>query len=250
MPRILIVECMQEISSFNPVPSGYESFHVERGEELYRAAGPQHSDRRRARGLRGAQRHHDRAGLRRPRRAAPVCCRPKAGRGFRASSSTAVEANLRGHRRHLRVASRRDGRRGRARSRGLSPHRNPPHGRPGDSDRHLARPARHPHRPHAAAGRRAGDLPHLSARGLRRHRRARRPASPQASRRRCPAGDRPRRRSRRWSAATSSSPRSAATATSSANASASSGRQRAGRRHHDRQSRSPMCRNCAARSSS
>jgi microcystin degradation protein MlrC len=33
-PRVLIVECMQEISSFNPVPSGYENFHIERGEEM------------------------------------------------------------------------------------------------------------------------------------------------------------------------------------------------------------------------
>ena len=33
-PRILIVECMQEISSFNPVPSHYENFHIERGEEM------------------------------------------------------------------------------------------------------------------------------------------------------------------------------------------------------------------------
>lgn len=39
MPRILIVECMQEISSFNPIPSGYDSFHVERGEELYAQRG-------------------------------------------------------------------------------------------------------------------------------------------------------------------------------------------------------------------
>ncbi len=36
MPRILVVECMQEISSFNPVPSEYARFHVERGEELLR----------------------------------------------------------------------------------------------------------------------------------------------------------------------------------------------------------------------
>ena len=34
MPRILIAECMQEISSFNPVQSGYANFHIERGEEL------------------------------------------------------------------------------------------------------------------------------------------------------------------------------------------------------------------------
>ncbi len=33
-PRILIVECMQEISSFNPVLSHYENFHIERGEEM------------------------------------------------------------------------------------------------------------------------------------------------------------------------------------------------------------------------
>jgi microcystin degradation protein MlrC len=35
MPKILIAECMQEISSFNPLPSRYENFHVERGDELY-----------------------------------------------------------------------------------------------------------------------------------------------------------------------------------------------------------------------
>ena len=38
MPRILIVECMQEISSFNPLLSGYDHFSVQRGEELYRQA--------------------------------------------------------------------------------------------------------------------------------------------------------------------------------------------------------------------
>lgn len=32
--RILVVECMQEISSFNPLPSGYENFRVERGDEM------------------------------------------------------------------------------------------------------------------------------------------------------------------------------------------------------------------------
>jgi microcystin degradation protein MlrC len=34
MPNILMAECMQEVSSFNPVPSAYDSFHVERGPEL------------------------------------------------------------------------------------------------------------------------------------------------------------------------------------------------------------------------
>ena len=33
-PRILIVECMQEVSSFNPVPSHYKNFHIERGTEM------------------------------------------------------------------------------------------------------------------------------------------------------------------------------------------------------------------------
>jgi microcystin degradation protein MlrC len=32
--RILIAECKQEVSSFNPVPSGYEDFVVMRGEEI------------------------------------------------------------------------------------------------------------------------------------------------------------------------------------------------------------------------
>ncbi len=32
--RILIVECMQEISSFNPVPSQYTNFHITHGEQM------------------------------------------------------------------------------------------------------------------------------------------------------------------------------------------------------------------------
>src|SRR5262245_23109701 len=39
MPRILIVECMQEISSFNPLPSEYENFHILRGDEIYEQRG-------------------------------------------------------------------------------------------------------------------------------------------------------------------------------------------------------------------
>ncbi|WP_246727869.1 M81 family metallopeptidase [Chelativorans sp. Marseille-P2723] len=37
--KILIVECMQEISSFNPVQSEYDYFEIEEGEELYRHRG-------------------------------------------------------------------------------------------------------------------------------------------------------------------------------------------------------------------
>ena len=35
MPRILVVECMQEISSFNPVESAYEQFVIQRGQEVF-----------------------------------------------------------------------------------------------------------------------------------------------------------------------------------------------------------------------
>jgi microcystin degradation protein MlrC len=35
MARILVVECMQEISSFNPVESSYEQFVIQRGQEVF-----------------------------------------------------------------------------------------------------------------------------------------------------------------------------------------------------------------------
>ena len=34
MPRILVFDCKQEISTFNPLPSGYENFHITHGAEL------------------------------------------------------------------------------------------------------------------------------------------------------------------------------------------------------------------------
>jgi microcystin degradation protein MlrC len=39
MTRILIVECMQEISSFNPLQSGYDNFHVETGTAMFAQRG-------------------------------------------------------------------------------------------------------------------------------------------------------------------------------------------------------------------
>ena len=33
MPRILIASCMQEVSSFNPLPSHYDDFRIERGQD-------------------------------------------------------------------------------------------------------------------------------------------------------------------------------------------------------------------------
>ena len=37
--RILLADCMQEISSFNPLESQYEDFFIERGEALFVIAG-------------------------------------------------------------------------------------------------------------------------------------------------------------------------------------------------------------------
>ena len=34
MPRILIAECKQEVSTFNPVLSGYEDFTMRHGQEI------------------------------------------------------------------------------------------------------------------------------------------------------------------------------------------------------------------------
>lgn len=39
MKRILIVECMQEISTFNPLQSGYEDFHIQRGPDILQQRG-------------------------------------------------------------------------------------------------------------------------------------------------------------------------------------------------------------------
>jgi microcystin degradation protein MlrC len=35
MPRIIVADCKQEVSSFNPVPSGYDDFHIARGSALF-----------------------------------------------------------------------------------------------------------------------------------------------------------------------------------------------------------------------
>jgi len=39
MPRIVLAECMQEISSFNPLQSDYENFAIQRGAEMLRQRG-------------------------------------------------------------------------------------------------------------------------------------------------------------------------------------------------------------------
>ena len=86
MPRILIVECMQEISSFNPVPSGYENFHVERGEEIYAQRGRNTAIGGALAVFEARQDIDDRpASPRAP--AAPACCRPQAGAALGRDSS-------------------------------------------------------------------------------------------------------------------------------------------------------------------
>lgn len=39
MPRIIVLDCKQEISSFNPLPSEYENFHIETGNGLFNHRG-------------------------------------------------------------------------------------------------------------------------------------------------------------------------------------------------------------------
>ncbi len=39
MKRIMLVECMQEISSFNPMQSSFDEFAIQRGEEMFRQTG-------------------------------------------------------------------------------------------------------------------------------------------------------------------------------------------------------------------
>ena len=201
MPRILIVECMQEISSFNPLPSEYENFHILRGDEIYEQRG-------RNQAIGGALSVFDARGRRRGgcgdlgplgERRAPVGRRLAQAFG---RDHGPDQGDDRPGRRGLFLAARRDGRRRRARSRRLAAAGNARACRQ-QADRHLARPARHPHRPDAAAGRRPCDLLDLSACRFRRYR---------AARGRAPAAaDRPGRASRRsrasssrrWCAATS-----------------------------------------------
>ena len=204
MPRILIVECMQEISSFNPLPSGYENFHIERGDELYAQRGLEH--RRSAARCAVFEARPDVAvvpAICAHGRAAPACCRPPVGASSRPRSWTRSRQTIdRGRRRSTSRCTARWAPTASSIRKAICSAKSRAHGRQ-QADRHLARSARHPDRPDAAADRRPGDLPHLSARRLRRHRRARRRAPAAADR---PAGAGRSSRassSRRWSAATS-----------------------------------------------
>ena len=188
MQRVLMVECMQEISSFNPVPSGYDSFHVERAESS-RAAGSQHGDRRRACGPRARQditivpTYAARAGS----------AGPSSAVGWRQLSGELLEAVEQGSTRPTASTCpfmARWGPRANSIRRAIF------------SAKSAAWPARRSplsslsicmgFSPTGCSGRStAWRSTTLSARGLCRHRRACRPPSPQASRGRGPARYRP-----------------------------------------------------------
>ncbi len=171
MSRILIVECMQEISSFNPMPSGYENFAVQRGMEMLRQAGlntavggalavfgdnadvevvPTYSARAGSAGLLSA------AGW---ARLSGECIAAVASGltdidGIYVSMHGAMGADGELDPEGFLLSEIRK----------LAGPRHPHRG--------LARSARHPHRPNAASDRRTCDLSHLSACRFRRHRRA------------------------------------------------------------------------------
>ena len=180
MPRILIAECMQEISSFNPLPSGYRISTSSAARRCWPSAAstPISAARWRCSMQRGdVDAGADHLGA---RAAAPACCRPTAGDGCRGEMLEAVRAEA-------RAASTR------SISRCTAPWRADGELDPEGyllaevreivgtrhADRHLARPARHPDRPDDPPGRRLHDLPHLSARRFRRHRRPGRAAAAQ-----------------------------------------------------------------------
>ena len=96
MPRILIVEGMQEISSFNPTTSGFEDFVIQRGQEVIDA---QRGRTRRSRGRsRSSRRRPGSRSCRRTRRgrSAPGCSRVRASRALRPSCSTTSASARRG----------------------------------------------------------------------------------------------------------------------------------------------------------
>ncbi len=129
--KILIAECMQEISSFNPISSTYENFHVERGEELYAQRGLNTSV---GGALRVFERRvdHGRASLRRPRRQCRDSVRARVGATLERAAGGRRGEPAR-DRRHLRLAPWRHGRRRRTRSGRLPSQRDPPHGGTGRS---------------------------------------------------------------------------------------------------------------------
>ena len=154
--RILIAECMQEISSFNPLPSRLRGF-------------PHRARRRAASRQRGLKPHRRRAVRVRQRAAmsklvptirrapaAPGCSRPQGWQRLSAEILDGGRAPRRRGRCALHLPAWRDGRGRRARSRGLPARAKSGEAvRPRHPDRHLARPAWHPDRPDAAADRRA-----------------------------------------------------------------------------------------------
>jgi hypothetical protein len=169
--RILIAECMQEISSFNPLPSHYENFSISTRQRIAEPARPEHLGRRCL-----VHVFEDKVVEVVPTYSAKAnSAGPLSAKGWEQLSGeflAAVKAKLHGIDGVYISFHGAMGAQTRARSRRISPGRGQAHGRAGHADRHFARPARHPDRPHAAADQRARNLPHLSSRRFRRYRRA------------------------------------------------------------------------------
>ncbi len=163
MPRIIVAECIHEVSSFNPIPTRYEDFFVgfRRGDS-HLSSRCSHGGRRRPGGIRQhsrgggdsdvshprlhVERHHRGGRLVALGRRVPRCPAASARTGWR-----------------LFRSARRDGRRERRRSGRLSVGRGAENPRRARADCRLLRSARHPDRTHVAASRCHRDLPHLSA---------------------------------------------------------------------------------------
>ena len=191
--RVLIAECMQEISSFNPLPSRYDDFAIEHGEAIFAQRGlntaiggalavlearsdvelvPTMAARAGSAGMLAGD------DWRRLYGELQAAAAPHAGRvdalyiSLHGAMGAEGEPDPEGA---LLEAMRADV-------------------RPGHPDRHITRSARYPHRSHAAPGKRGRHLPHLPACRLRRYRPARGRAVARHRRSRPEACYRPRHR--------------------------------------------------------
>jgi hypothetical protein len=236
MKRILIADCKQEISSFNPLPSALRELPDPRMATVstFSAARTRSSAARLRSSRPGPISRSCRRSARAP--AAPVRSRPQAGRSCPRRFLAAIFAKLDridGIYVSLHGAMGADSG---TRSRGLPAGEAAPARRPGHADRHLARPARHPDRPDAAQCRRFRDLLDLSPCRFRRYRPTRRRTAAEADGRRHQAGRRPRGYARSGARRRAHHQELAAMANSSRECRRLEEEgQGARRRHHDRQ---------------
>ena len=196
MASILIAECIHEICSFNPVPTRYDDFSIQRGQALFEYHRHLGSEVGGALGVFEAE--------------PSLEVRPTFGARGITSGGTIAGADFerlageflgadppgRAGRWRLLRPARRDGLHPGRGPRGLFPAGSTQDPRRAHPHRRLVRPARHPHRPHAPARRRDRRLPHLPARRLLRDRPAGGPAAAAHAAQGDPAGHGARRHPR------------------------------------------------------